>query len=85
MQELEGQSTKWREWLNHPQTKEFRVILQGMKDEILEAWVAGAYTAEEGTGTLQKNSEAIGRALILGLLITIDPEELSDAEKYIGT
>ena len=66
-------------------TKRFIAVLGGKRREILENWASGAYTEKEGSGTVQLNAEALGRASQLNELMRIESDELRDAEEYFGT
>lgn len=83
--EMEPQSTEWAEWLREPMTVRFMQLLIEMRREILESWAAGAYTTSEGTGTVQLNAEAVGRASELFQLLRMQSDEYRDMEEHFGT
>jgi hypothetical protein len=45
------------------------------KQEFLEAWGDGRFTAESDTGTLQLNANALGQVEILTRLLDLQPED----------
>ena len=58
----EGTTTEERaQWLSHPLTKSLLASLEVDVLEQQDLWSNGAFTAEGADGTLQRNSEAIGR------------------------
>lgn len=48
-------------WLQHPCTRAAIHTLQADVIDVLETWSNGGYTAEDTSGTIQLNSEALGQ------------------------
>ena len=57
---LTSQSER-KSWLTHPCTRAQIYFLQAELLELLEGWGSGNYTAESVEGTVQLNSEALGK------------------------
>ncbi len=53
-------------------TKEWFKLLHNLREIAKETWACGGYTTQETGGTMQLNSEAIGKVGILSDLIEID-------------
>jgi hypothetical protein len=61
--------------LSHPVTVALNRYLRGKKQEFLEAWGDGRFTAESDAGTLQLNANALGQVEILNRLLDLQPED----------
>lgn len=85
LEETEPSIEEWGEWLRQPMTQRFVGLLVKMREETQENWAAGIYTSKEESGTIQANSEAIGRAGLLGLLIRMQSDDYRDAEEHFRT
>lgn len=48
------------EWARHPVTQEFMRELRGVKQQTMEKWAAGAYTAPTNEMTVMVNASALG-------------------------
>lgn len=51
-----------QQWLSSPLTKAVLLELQGKRLEYMSLWSDGIFTVESVEGTIQKNSEFIGRS-----------------------
>lgn len=66
------------EWKTNPVTVELFDFFSRSREVIKDQWLQGAFTAEEGSGTIQLNSEAIGKAKLLDELCDFQLEWLGD-------
>jgi hypothetical protein len=66
---------QYDDWLSHPVTVRLNQYLRAKKQEFLEAWGDGRFTAESDTGTLQLNANALGQVEILTRLLDLQPDD----------
>jgi hypothetical protein len=60
------------EWKSNPVTSKFFILLNNIRKDILDAWAEGMFTSTDSDGTVQLNSEAIGKVRALADLQEID-------------
>ncbi len=52
--------------------------LEETREQILESWAGGIFTAETAEGTVQKNAEALGKIQMLEYIYAILKEKQSE-------
>lgn len=67
---------EYKEWRSHPVTQEVLNHLSNQRQDLLEAWAEGVYTKESMEGTVQLNSEALGKVKAISYMLSLDYEEI---------
>lgn len=60
---------EYNHWSQDPTTNLYRKFLTKLRNDIKEGWASGIYTTEHKEGTLQLNSEQLGKVRLLQYLI----------------
>lgn len=62
----------FQEWKSLPQTEAFFRHLKGLRQDLLEAWSDGTFTAESVEGTAQLNAKALGYVEMIDQIVNLE-------------
>jgi hypothetical protein len=72
---------EYLEWANHPLTKKFHQFLKDYRQYLMEGWAEGSYNHQSMEVVAMRNSEAVGKALMLETLVKLDDRAISEFYK----
>lgn len=70
--------SEFKEWLEHPITKDVKLILQARISELKNKWASGAFTDMSQYGTAILNAKAIGTCEAFDRVIGLDYVQFSE-------
>jgi hypothetical protein len=71
-------SLEYKEWAEHPLTKKYLKFLKDYRLKVMEDWAVGSYSFPSTDQTAIRNSEMLGRALMLRELSNLDDSAISE-------
>lgn len=66
---------RYDDWLAHPVTVALNRFLRNQRQELMERWSSGHFTAETSEGTAQLNAKALGEMEAIQQFIDLSPEQ----------
>ena len=77
MPEAMPSEEEWNEWLQHPCTKRLRYWAKVQRQELMEMWADGSFTAAFDVEMAARNAGATGACSIYQMLLNPDYQQIA--------
>lgn len=71
---------EFKAWLENPVTQNFFSWCYSSREELKESWASGGYKDSSGFVSAQANADAMARCDVLGRIVSITYEEVTEKD-----